>query len=104
MCVVTVSGQTVQFINPQMKDPYSLRWNFGFQHEIAPGTILEAVYMGNHGVHLPVYVTQLNGIPAQYLSNLPTRDQPVITALTATTPNPFAGIAASSQNGATAST
>jgi len=101
--LATFAGQSVQFINPQMKDPYSLRWNFGFQHSITPSTILEVVYMGNHGVHLPVYVTQLNGIPAKYLSTLPVRDQATITALTATTPNPFAGLAATSQSGTSAS-
>src|SRR5207244_808206 len=59
-------------------------------------------YVGNHGVHLPVYVTQLNGIPAQYLSTSPVRDQNTITALTASVANPFSGLA-SSQNTSSAS-
>jgi hypothetical protein len=98
----TYAGQTVQFFNPEVKDPYSVRWNFGFQHELAKNTVLEVVYMGNHGVHLPIFVTQLNSVPRQFLSTLGTRDQPVITALTATAPNPFAGLN-TVQNGATAS-
>ena len=96
--LATFAGQTVQFIDPQVSDPYSVRWNFGFEHAITPNTMLEVTYMGNHGVHLPVYVTQFNGIPAQYLSTLGTRDQANISALTATVPNPFAGLN-TAQNG-----
>ncbi len=96
--LATFEGQTVDFLDPDPHDPYSIRWNFGFQHSFTPNTVLEVTYMGNHGLHLPVYVTQLNGIPAQYLSTLPTRDQATINTLTATTPNPFAGLA-TSQNG-----
>jgi hypothetical protein len=101
--LATFAGQTVQFIDPQIKDPYSMRWNFGIQHSFTPNTLLEVSYMGNHGVHLPIFVTQLNGIPAHYLSTSGVRDQANITALTATAPNPFAGLV-TSQNGTLAST
>jgi hypothetical protein len=97
----TFAGQTVQFIDPQTKDPYSLRWNFGFQHSFNNNNLLEVVYMGNHGVHLPVFVTQENGIPVQYLSTLGVRDPAVITALTATAQNPFAGLATSQNTAST---
>jgi hypothetical protein len=93
--LATFAGQTVTFLNPQAKNPYSLRWNFGIQQELTSNMMLEIVYMGNHGVHLPVTATQLNGIPRQFLSTMGTRDQALITALTATTPNPFAGLATS---------
>jgi hypothetical protein len=96
----TFAGQTVTLIAPDIKDAYSLRWNFGFQHSFTPNTLLEVIYMGNHGVHLPVFVTQVNGIPSQYLSTLPTRDQTVINTLTASVANPFAGLA-TAQNGTT---
>ncbi len=98
--LATFAGQTVTLLDPELKDPYSVRWNFGFEHSFTPNTLLEVVYMGNHGVHLPVFVTQLNGIPNQYLSTLPTRDQTAITALTASVANPFSGLA-TSQNGTT---
>jgi hypothetical protein len=88
----TFLGQTVSFLNPDMKDPYSIRWNFGFQHEFRKDLVLEVDYMGNHSVHLPVAVTQLNTIPRQDLSTLPTRDQNVVNQLTATTANPFSGL------------
>lgn len=97
----TFAGQTVTFLNPNASNPYSLRWNIGFQQQLSANTVLEVVYMGNHGVHLPVTSTQLNGIPKQYLSTMGTRDQPVITALTATTPNPFAGLATSQNTAST---
>ena len=91
----TFLGQTVSFLNPKAKSPYSLRWNFGFQQSLSPTTFLEVVYIGNHSVHLPINLTQLNGIPRQYLSTLPVRDTPLINALNATAPNPFNGIIAS---------
>jgi hypothetical protein len=101
--LATFNGQTVNFINPDMKNPYSLRWDFGFQHTLDKNTVLEVSYIGNHSVHLPITVTQLNGIPRQYLSALPVRDNAVNSTLTATTPNPFAGLLpnSSSQNGST---
>jgi hypothetical protein len=88
----TFLGQTVSFLNPNMKDPYSIRWNLGVQHEISPNLLLEVDYVGNHAVHLPVQIVQFNSVPAQYLSTLTTRDQTVITALSATVTNPFAGL------------
>jgi hypothetical protein len=100
--LATFAGQTVQFIDPQVKDPYSLRWNFGIQHSFSTNTLLEVSYVGNHGIHLPVYVTQLNGIPVQYLSTSPVRDQNAINTLTASVSNPFSGLA-TSQNTSSAS-
>ncbi len=96
------AGQNIAIINPEMKDPYSVRWNFGFEYEFAPNTMLEVVYMGNHGVHLPIYVTQLNGIPRQFLSTSPVRDSALVTALNGGASNPFVGLA-TTQNGSTAS-
>jgi len=96
----TFAGQTVNFLNPQFANPYSVRWNVGLQQQITTNTMIEVSYIGNHGVHLPVTVTQLNTIPAQYLSRLPVRDQALITSLTGSTPNPFSGLA-TNQNTAT---
>lgn len=88
----TFLGQTISFLNPKAKSPYSLRWNFGLQYMLAKDTMLEAEYIGNHSVHLPVNITQINGIPRQYLSTLPIRDTPLINALNATVTNPFSGL------------
>jgi hypothetical protein len=98
--LATFEGQNISFLNPDMKNPYSLRWNFNLQKNITPTLLVEAGYVGNHAVHLPVSVTQLNGIPRQYLSTLATRDATVNTALTASIANPFSGLN-TSQNTAT---
>ncbi len=91
----TFLGQTVSFLNPEMKSPYSLRWNFGFQHTLSPNMVLEANYIGNHSVHTPINLTQINGIPRQYLSTLPVRDTTLINTLNANTTNPFNGLVTS---------
>jgi len=88
----TFLGQTVSFMSPNVNDPYSVRWNLGVQHSITPNLLLEVDYVGNHAVHVPIAVTQLNPIPAQFLSTMPTRDATLIKNLTATVPNPFVGL------------
>jgi hypothetical protein len=88
----TFLGQTVSFLDPQMKDPYSLRWNFGLQHTITSNTLFEMLYIGNHAVHLPIQLTQLNGIPRQYLSTSPVRDNAMISAMGSSIANPFYGL------------
>jgi hypothetical protein len=97
--LATYEGQAITFINPQMKSPYSQRWNFGVQHALTPDTLIEVSYIGNHAVHLPVPYTQINGIPRQFLSTLPYRDTSQ-NYLTGTVPNPFSGLA-TSQNSST---
>jgi hypothetical protein len=89
--LLTFAGQAVAFLNPVMKNPYSMRWNFGIQQAISKDTMLEVVYIGNHALHSPVYSTQLNGIPRQFLSTLPFRD-PAQTYLSGTATNPFSGL------------
>jgi hypothetical protein len=102
--LLTFAGQTVQFLNPKMKSPYSLRWNLGLQRAVTPNLMLEVAYIGNHAVHLPVTYTQLNGIPRQYLSAMGTRDQTLISGLTATAPNPFRGLQTAAGTSTTVST
>ncbi|HKE24740.1 MAG TPA: carboxypeptidase-like regulatory domain-containing protein [Bryobacteraceae bacterium] len=101
--LATFLGQTVNFLNPEMKNPYSLRWNLDIQHTFGKDTLLEVAYIGNHSVHLPITVTQLNGIPRQYLSTSPVRDTATNSTLTGTVANPFQGLLpnSSNQNGAT---
>ncbi|HXS95154.1 MAG TPA: TonB-dependent receptor [Candidatus Limnocylindrales bacterium] len=101
--LATFDGQTVSFLAPNQVNPYSLRWNLDIQHTVGSNTLFEIAYIGNHAVHLPITVTQLNMVPAQYLSTLPTRDVALNTTLTGTVPNPFAGLLpnASSLNGST---
>lgn len=88
----TFLGSTVTFLDPVMKDPYSLRWNFGFQHTLSQNTLLEVLYIGNHAVHIPIQLTQLNTIPRQYLSTALVRDSALNSNLTASIANPFNGL------------
>ena len=61
-----------------MKNPYSLRWDLGIQHTLGKNTVIEVAYIGNHSVHTPITVTQINGIPRQYLSTFPRATPPRI--------------------------
>ncbi len=88
----TFLGQELTFLDPLMKDPYSLRWNLGLQHTLSADTMLEVLYIGNHAVHIPIQFTQLNGIPRQFLSTSPVRDTALNTALSASIANPFVGL------------
>jgi hypothetical protein len=98
----TFLGQGVTFYNPEVRNSYSLRWNFGIQQQLPGQIVLEVAYVGNHAVHLPV-TKQLDYIPRQYLSTSPTRDNPTISLLTGTVPNPFKGLLpnSTSLNGST---
>ena len=87
----TFLGQSVVFVNPNVRNPYSVRWNFGIERQLSGDTVLQVVYIGNHSAHLPI-TTQLNGIPQQYLATGWVRNQTVINTLSSTVPNPFAGL------------
>ena len=99
--LATFAGQSISFLNPQMKSPYSLRWNIGIQQSLTDNLMLEVVYIGNHSVHLPIDYTQLNGIPRQYLSTLGTRDPNENWLTSATVANPFLGLATSASTAKT---
>jgi hypothetical protein len=97
--LLTYAGQAVQFLNPDMQNAYSMRWNFDIQQTLSNNMMLEIAYIGNHSIHLPVNVTQLNGIPRQYLSTYAARDG-AVNYLSSSVPNPFSGLN-TSQNGST---
>lgn len=101
--LLTNTGQGVNFMNPQMKSPYAVRWNLSLQYQLTPNLVLEAAYIGNHSVHLPITYTQFNGVRAPYLSTALVRDQNTISALTATVPNPFKGLQTSIASSSTIS-
>lgn len=97
--LATFLGKDITFFNPNARNPYSLRWNFGVQRALPAHMVLEIAYVGNHAVRLAAGSTpansanrQLNYIPAQYLSTAPTRDEATITRLSAQVPNPFANL------------
>jgi hypothetical protein len=98
--LLTFAGQNVSFLNPDVKSPYSTRWNFGIQQSLTPNLMLEVDYIGNHSIHLPINFTQINGIPRQFLSTLATRDTGE-NFLTATATNPFSGLQTSENTAST---
>ena len=89
--LATYMGQAITFFNPERRNAYSVRWNFGVQHRLPGNSVLEVAYIGNHSVHLPID-TQLNAIPQAYLSKSPVRDQATINLLGSSVANPFAGL------------
>jgi hypothetical protein len=86
----TFLGQAINFLAPVQHDPYSERWDIGIQQAVTPSTMLEVLYVGNHGVHLPVNTQNLNAVEKQYLATTPYRDQDMATAYAKTVANPFA--------------
>lgn len=89
--LATNLGQAVTFFEADPKNPYSLKWNFNVQRELGWGTVLEAGYTGNRVNHIGINQA-LSFVPRPFLSASPVRDQAVISNLTATVPNPFAGL------------
>jgi hypothetical protein len=67
------------------------RWTLDIQHELRGRVLLGIGYIGNRGTGLALN-QNLNTIPAQYLSQSPTRDQVTINSLTRQVPNPFFGL------------
>src|SRR5215471_3824277 len=78
--LATAIGQSLSVHPIDRKLPYAERWSFGLQRELPRGFMLEATYIGNRGVRLPVD-TQINNTYLQYLSTSPVRDQATINYL-----------------------
>ncbi len=89
--VSTNLGQSIVVMDPNLRSPYVVRGELSIQRELPKQFVLEVAYVGNHALHLPIE-TQLDYIPAQYLSKSLGRDATVNSTLTATTTNPFSGL------------
>jgi hypothetical protein len=87
----TFLGQTISVFNPQIRNPYTVRWEFSVQHQLPFQTVLEVAYIGSHTVHQPIN-TNINYIPRQDLSASLIRDNTVNTLLTGTVTNPLKGL------------
>lgn len=100
------SPSAIGFYAPVQHDMYSERWTLGVQYAPTGSTMLEAIYMGNHGVHLPVDTQNINEMEAQYLSKAPYQDENLSIEAATAVKNPFAGLLPagnSNFNGATTS-
>jgi hypothetical protein len=97
----TFIGQGITLYNPNPLNPYSIRWEFSIQEQLPWSMVLEAAYIGNHGVHLAID-KNMDYVPRQYLSTSLVRDTPTINLLTGAVPNPMQGlIGTGSLNGKT---
>jgi len=90
--LMTSVGQGVSFpYIGEVKNPLNHRWSIGLQRELPWLLLIEATYVGAKGQNLPV-TQPLNGIPLQYLSTSPVRDDATNNRLTQAVPNPFVGL------------
>ncbi|GGH08347.1 TonB-dependent receptor [Silvibacterium dinghuense] len=85
----TFLGQAVSFLAPYQHDPYSERWNFDVQRSLTSSTMIEAIYVGNHSLHLPVAAHNINAMLPDYLSYAPYRNQALSSAYGKSVTNPF---------------
>ncbi len=98
----TFLGQSVN-IPALRRNPngYNQRWQFSLQKRIASAYKLEARYVGNRTIRMPMQRNR-NALPNLFLSASPERDQPRIDLLTTRVNNPFRGIDGVGGNLATA--
>jgi hypothetical protein len=89
--LTTFLGRGVSFFNEQPLNPYMQRWSFSMQRELPGKIVAEASYVGNRGAKLPVQ-REMNPVPREYQSTLPTRDQATIDFLSRQVNNPFFGM------------
>jgi hypothetical protein len=81
----TYDGQTVNAVLRHRPSSYVEMWTANAQYQTVANIVLEARYVGNHGVKLPFgALFELNELPPSDLS--------LGTALLAQVPNPFSGI------------
>jgi hypothetical protein len=88
----TFLGETISFMAPHQHDAYSERWDLNVQRQITPSTLVEAIYMGNHALHIDVTEQNINATETQYLSTTPWLNENLATAMGVSVPNPFAGL------------
>ncbi len=82
--LTSVGDSNVGFLRND-NQPYVEQWNFGVQRELPGNLLIEAAYVGAHGVHLEDFAgANFNVLPDQYLS--------LGNALFDSLPNPFYGI------------
>jgi hypothetical protein len=77
-------GQGIQSPLPKTSYPYSEQWNAGVQRQFGQGLVIDAGYVGTHGVDLPLYSINHDQLPDQY--------DAMGSALTTLVNNPFYGI------------
>ncbi|MDZ4800163.1 MAG: carboxypeptidase-like regulatory domain-containing protein [Bryobacteraceae bacterium] len=84
----TFLGRGITFYNQNTRNPYMQRWSFSIQRQLPGRIVAEIGYVGNRGNKIGVS-RAFDPVPRQYLSTLPSRDQPTIDFLTAQVNSPF---------------
>ncbi len=87
-----VSSTTAMLVNQNdRKAPLYTRWQLGAQRDLGAGWMVQLDYIGSRGRNLPVR-RDINGLPQQYMSSTPYRNAANESYLSASVPNPFAGL------------
>lgn len=89
--LATSLGQPLTVYPVQRKQPYAQRWALSLQRLLPGQFLIDASYVGNRGLRLPVD-REINPIDRRFLSRSIERDQPTIDFLKKISPNPFVGI------------
>ncbi|MBZ5579429.1 MAG: TonB-dependent receptor [Acidobacteriia bacterium] len=96
----TYVGQNVTYFNQNPLMPTMYRWQMDVQRQLPGGILFEVGYVGNKGVHQEID-KNTNGLPDQYLSTSPFRDNSTTCTagqgcgngyVTAQVPNPYYGL------------
>jgi len=58
--LLTVPTLRYAYIQPNPPRSYDMEWNFNIQQSIAPDTVLQVVYTGSRGVHLPYFTNNFD--------------------------------------------
>ncbi len=80
---LTNVGLSTNAVERGRPTPYVEQWTYSLQYELPHNTLIEAAYVGNHGVKLTYAGFELNQLPPQYLALGNKLLDPV--------PNPFYG-------------
>ena len=90
--IMTNVGSSVSYpFVDDVRSPYTHRFSIGFQRQLPGDFMLDLSYVGTRTERLPV-TTEMNAVPAKYLSTSPARDQATINYLTFQVANPLYGI------------
>jgi len=89
--LATFLGQSLSFTPLDRQTGKVQRWQAGIQRELPGRWLVEIAYAGTRGYDMTVG-TNLNSVPRQYLSTSTVRDTTVVNFLTASIPNPMAGL------------
>lgn len=90
--LATYLGNSVDYFPGGLQSPYQHKWQIGVQRQLTRESLIEISYVGMRGHRIPAgwgSGQNFNGIPNQYLSDSPMRDQATIDRLSAAVSNPF---------------